>query len=235
MTTKDRGEFSKRLKSSIVKCSDAFLNSDDGFIYIVMNYYDDGTLDDKENERQRNFSVQRFARMYCTAPSVTFGHYKSPQPVLQDHQRRSHTWAETENSIEAIISVVEDEDRGVLCAREQNYSNFLYPKDFPKGKSLSSLDGQSEYLGSPMKSFLLYCEGVFIKHLYQLLEKVKGHSSSKNIEGLMEILQKMKFPGEDGINVHRCRMTKSSMPFKQYSYFLMKLNSMRPITSTPRT
>ncbi|KAF3693710.1 hypothetical protein EXN66_Car009386 [Channa argus] len=86
-----------------------------------------------------------------------------------------------------------------------------------------------------MQNNALYCEGVFIKHLYQLLEKVKGHSSSKNIEGLMEILQKMKFPGEDGINVHRCRMTKSSMPFKQYSYFLMKLNSMRPITSTPRT
>lgn len=36
----------------IVKCSDAFVNSDDGFIYIVMNYCDGGTLDDKVKERQ---------------------------------------------------------------------------------------------------------------------------------------------------------------------------------------
>lgn len=36
----------------VVKCSDAFVNSDDGFIYIVMNYCDGGTLDDKVKERQ---------------------------------------------------------------------------------------------------------------------------------------------------------------------------------------
>ncbi|XP_049897537.1 NIMA-related kinase 12 [Epinephelus moara] len=35
----------------IVKCSDAFVNSD-GFIYIVMNYCDGGTLDDKVKERK---------------------------------------------------------------------------------------------------------------------------------------------------------------------------------------
>ncbi|XP_070769892.1 NIMA-related kinase 12 [Enoplosus armatus] len=36
----------------IVRCSDAFVNSDDGFIYIVMSYCDGGTLDDKVKERQ---------------------------------------------------------------------------------------------------------------------------------------------------------------------------------------
>ncbi|XP_069553001.1 NIMA-related kinase 12 isoform X1 [Brachyistius frenatus] len=36
----------------VVKCSDAFVNSDDGFIYIVMNYCDGGTLDDKVKERK---------------------------------------------------------------------------------------------------------------------------------------------------------------------------------------
>lgn len=36
----------------IVKCSDAFVNSDDGFIYIVMNYCDGGTLDDRVKERK---------------------------------------------------------------------------------------------------------------------------------------------------------------------------------------
>lgn len=38
----------------IVKCSDAFVNSNDGFIYIVMNYCDGGTLDDKVKQRQPN-------------------------------------------------------------------------------------------------------------------------------------------------------------------------------------
>ncbi|GAA6226352.1 serine/threonine-protein kinase Nek4-like [Lates japonicus] len=37
----------------IVTCSDAFVNSDDGFIYIVMNYCDGGTLDDKVKERKQ--------------------------------------------------------------------------------------------------------------------------------------------------------------------------------------
>ncbi|XP_029021531.1 serine/threonine-protein kinase Nek4-like [Betta splendens] len=36
----------------IVKCTDAFVNPEDGFIYIVMNYCDGGTLDDKVKERQ---------------------------------------------------------------------------------------------------------------------------------------------------------------------------------------
>ncbi|XP_070819132.1 NIMA-related kinase 12 [Chaetodon trifascialis] len=36
----------------IVKCSDAFVNPDDGFIYIVMNYCDGGTLDDKVKARK---------------------------------------------------------------------------------------------------------------------------------------------------------------------------------------
>lgn len=36
----------------IVKCSDAFVNSDDGFIYIVMSYCDGGTLDDRVKERK---------------------------------------------------------------------------------------------------------------------------------------------------------------------------------------
>lgn len=36
----------------IVKCSDAFVNSQDGLIYIVMNYCDGGTLDDKVKERK---------------------------------------------------------------------------------------------------------------------------------------------------------------------------------------
>lgn len=38
----------------IVKCSDAFVNPDDGFIYIVMNYCDGGTLDDKVKARKPN-------------------------------------------------------------------------------------------------------------------------------------------------------------------------------------
>ncbi|KAG8004173.1 Serine/threonine-protein kinase Nek4 [Nibea albiflora] len=36
----------------IVKCSDAFVNSQDGFIYIVMSYCDGGTLDDRIKERK---------------------------------------------------------------------------------------------------------------------------------------------------------------------------------------
>ncbi|XP_030595136.1 NIMA-related kinase 12 [Archocentrus centrarchus] len=36
----------------IVKCSEAFVNSDDGFVYIVMSYCDGGTLDDKVKERK---------------------------------------------------------------------------------------------------------------------------------------------------------------------------------------
>lgn len=36
----------------IVQCSDAFVNSDDGFIYIVMSYCDGGTLDDRIKERK---------------------------------------------------------------------------------------------------------------------------------------------------------------------------------------
>ncbi|XP_034038060.1 NIMA-related kinase 12 [Thalassophryne amazonica] len=36
----------------IVKCSDVFVNCSDGFIYIVMNYCDGGTLDDKVKERR---------------------------------------------------------------------------------------------------------------------------------------------------------------------------------------
>ncbi|KAF7657309.1 hypothetical protein LDENG_00028900 [Lucifuga dentata] len=36
----------------IVKCTDAFVNSDNGFIYIVMDYCDGGTLDDKVKERK---------------------------------------------------------------------------------------------------------------------------------------------------------------------------------------
>uniref|UniRef100_A0A671Z3I7 non-specific serine/threonine protein kinase n=1 Tax=Sparus aurata TaxID=8175 RepID=A0A671Z3I7_SPAAU len=36
----------------IVTCSDAFVNSSDGFIYIVMTYCDGGTLDDKVKERK---------------------------------------------------------------------------------------------------------------------------------------------------------------------------------------
>lgn len=36
----------------IVKCSDAFVNSSDGFIYIVMDYCDGGTLDDQVKQRQ---------------------------------------------------------------------------------------------------------------------------------------------------------------------------------------
>lgn len=36
----------------IVKCSDAFVNPGDGFIYIVMNYCDGGTLDDRVQERK---------------------------------------------------------------------------------------------------------------------------------------------------------------------------------------
>ena len=36
----------------IVTCSDAFVNSRDGFIYIVMTYCDGGTLDDKVKERK---------------------------------------------------------------------------------------------------------------------------------------------------------------------------------------
>lgn len=36
----------------IVQCSDAFVNSDDGFIYIMMSYCDGGTLDDRVKERK---------------------------------------------------------------------------------------------------------------------------------------------------------------------------------------
>lgn len=36
----------------IVKCTDAFVNSQDGFIYIVMSYCDGGTLDDRIKERR---------------------------------------------------------------------------------------------------------------------------------------------------------------------------------------
>lgn len=36
----------------VVTCSGAFVNSDDGFIYIVMDYCDGGTLDDKVKERK---------------------------------------------------------------------------------------------------------------------------------------------------------------------------------------
>ncbi|XP_045885628.1 NIMA-related kinase 12 [Micropterus dolomieu] len=36
----------------IVKCSNAFVNAEDGFIYIVMSYCDGGTLDDKVKERK---------------------------------------------------------------------------------------------------------------------------------------------------------------------------------------
>lgn len=36
----------------VVTCSDAFVHPDDGFIYIVMNYCDGGTLDDKVKERK---------------------------------------------------------------------------------------------------------------------------------------------------------------------------------------
>lgn len=35
----------------VVKCTDAIVNSDKGFIYIVMSYCDGGTLDDKVKER----------------------------------------------------------------------------------------------------------------------------------------------------------------------------------------
>ncbi|XP_072252568.1 NIMA-related kinase 12 [Leuresthes tenuis] len=35
----------------VVKCIEAFVNSNDGFIYIVMNYCDGGTLDDQVKER----------------------------------------------------------------------------------------------------------------------------------------------------------------------------------------
>ncbi|XP_053179518.1 NIMA-related kinase 12 [Scomber japonicus] len=46
-------EIIRKLKHPhIVKCSDAFVNSRDGFIYIVMNYCDGGTLDDKVKERK---------------------------------------------------------------------------------------------------------------------------------------------------------------------------------------
>lgn len=38
----------------IVKCSEAFTNPDDGFIYIVMDYCDGGTLDDKVKARTPN-------------------------------------------------------------------------------------------------------------------------------------------------------------------------------------
>ncbi|KAM3612826.1 uncharacterized protein V6R79_015275 [Siganus canaliculatus] len=37
----------------IVMCSDAFVNRDDGFIYIVMSYCDGGTLDDRVRERRQ--------------------------------------------------------------------------------------------------------------------------------------------------------------------------------------
>ncbi|KAM7389521.1 hypothetical protein PAMP_023494 [Pampus punctatissimus] len=50
-------EIIRRLKHPhIVKCSDAFVNSDDGFIYIMMSYCDGGTLDDKVKERKSDES-----------------------------------------------------------------------------------------------------------------------------------------------------------------------------------
>lgn len=46
-------EIIRKLKHPhIVKCSDAIVNSDEGFIYIVMSYCDGGTLDDKVRERK---------------------------------------------------------------------------------------------------------------------------------------------------------------------------------------
>ncbi|XP_028315978.1 NIMA-related kinase 12 [Gouania willdenowi] len=36
----------------VVTCSDAFVNHDDGFIYIVMDYCDGGTLDDRVKQRK---------------------------------------------------------------------------------------------------------------------------------------------------------------------------------------
>lgn len=46
-------EIVRRLKHPhIIKCIDAFVNSDDGFIFIVMDYCDGGTLDDKVKERK---------------------------------------------------------------------------------------------------------------------------------------------------------------------------------------
>uniref|UniRef100_A0AAZ1WZF0 non-specific serine/threonine protein kinase n=1 Tax=Oreochromis aureus TaxID=47969 RepID=A0AAZ1WZF0_OREAU len=46
-------EIIKRLEHPhIVKCSEAFVNSDDGFVYIVMSYCDGGTLDDRVKERK---------------------------------------------------------------------------------------------------------------------------------------------------------------------------------------
>uniref|UniRef100_A0A3Q4HKM4 non-specific serine/threonine protein kinase n=1 Tax=Neolamprologus brichardi TaxID=32507 RepID=A0A3Q4HKM4_NEOBR len=46
-------EIIKRLvHPHIVKCSEAFVNSDDGFVYIVMSYCDGGTLDDRVKERK---------------------------------------------------------------------------------------------------------------------------------------------------------------------------------------
>lgn len=46
-------EIIKRLvHPHVVKCSEAFVNSDDGFVYIVMSYCDGGTLDDRVKERK---------------------------------------------------------------------------------------------------------------------------------------------------------------------------------------
>ncbi|XP_057705309.1 NIMA-related kinase 12 [Corythoichthys intestinalis] len=43
----------------IVNCSEAFVSPDDGFIYIVMDYCDGGTLDDKVKERKpRDFFME---------------------------------------------------------------------------------------------------------------------------------------------------------------------------------
>ncbi|XP_019725383.1 NIMA-related kinase 12 [Hippocampus comes] len=48
-------EIIKKLKQPhIVHCSEAFVSPDDGFIYIVMDYCDGGTLDDRVQERKPN-------------------------------------------------------------------------------------------------------------------------------------------------------------------------------------
>ncbi|XP_029298222.1 NIMA-related kinase 12 isoform X2 [Cottoperca gobio] len=53
-TILQEAEIIRRLEHPhVVTCSDAFVNSD-GFIYIVMNYCDGGTLDDKVKERKPN-------------------------------------------------------------------------------------------------------------------------------------------------------------------------------------
>ncbi|XP_051931186.1 NIMA-related kinase 12 [Hippocampus zosterae] len=48
-------EIIKKLKQPhLVHCSEAFVSPDDGFIYIVMDYCDGGTLDDRVQERKPN-------------------------------------------------------------------------------------------------------------------------------------------------------------------------------------